>query len=348
MPIRLALSLLLLAAPALADRAEWRARVGLESGVDTNPARVYSAGGPLHPPGADAMGSVLGALEGRALVGRLSLSGGWDVGARGFLQEQAQSTLVQVARASAGLALGPTLDLVVRARGKDRRGAEREYTDLQASSGIAWMPDAQLSVELLAQVTGFEYREDRTLGFTSLGGALQANYRFDRRHALTLFAEASERHFGGTRAREPGTGRVGGRRRLDTSLVAGANYGFRGPISLTAGYTYAGITSNSHGETVLLHRLSVIAGVPLFWELTLLAQAGLQLASYPDGIYLSPELVLLEDDENQNSLALKLARPLSTSLDLELRWAVYQNRLPDNRLSYLRQVAGIGLSWRLR
>lgn len=349
MILRPLLLLLLLSGPALAAPGEWRARVGLETGADTNPERLFTTHGGATSP--SAMLSAVGSLDGRLRAGNLSLSGGWDLGLRGFFPDLQASTLVQAARGELSLDVGPSFSLVTRVRGKDRRGADREYSDLQLLAGVAWLPDAQLSVELLALGSGFAYREDARLGFVALGGTLNALYRFDRRHSLTLFGEASERHFDGTRARdrEPAApGVIGARRRYDDAMLVGASYSYRGPFALTAAYSYAGLDSNSFGETVQRHRVSVVAGVPLFWDLTLLAQLGLQFARYPDGIYLSPELIVLEDDENQNSAALKLTRPLGESLDLEVRWSIHQNRLRTNGFDYLRQVGGIGLTWRLR
>ena len=81
--------------------------------------------------------------------------------------------------------------------------------------------------------------------------------------------------------------------------------------------------------------------------LLLLAQGALVLGRYPDGVFLSPDIILTEDEEAQNTLSLRLVRPVSRSVDLELSAALYGTRLPRNGLSYTRAVAGVGLSWRL-
>ncbi len=82
------------------------------------------------------------------------------------------------------------------------------------------------------------------------------------------------------------------------------------------------------------------------WKLTLLAQGSLGLNLNPDGVYLSPEIILLEEDEALNSLSLKLARPLTERLDVELSYAVYDTQLPRNNLFYFRQVGSVGITWR--
>jgi hypothetical protein len=78
----------------------------------------------------------------------------------------------------------------------------------------------------------------------------------------------------------------------------------------------------------------------------MVGQAAFQLTRYPDGPYPTPEIILIEDD-NHNSVALKLVRPVFTDLELELRLALYSDRLPKNGLTYLREVASMGFAWRL-
>ena len=124
-------------------------------------------------------------------------------------------------------------------------------------------------------------------------------------------------------------------------------YGYRGPVALTLGYGFQELASNSHGETVLRHRLSASAGVRLPLRFTLLAQGALVFSRYPDGVFLSPDIVLTEDDEAQNTLSMRLVRPLTASVDLELSGSVHGTRLPRNDLSFARQVAALGLTWRL-
>jgi hypothetical protein len=176
---------------------------------------------------------------------------------------------------------------------------------------------------------------------------LLGRYRFNRRHTLSVFGEYGSRRYG-VEARPP-EGRedlVLGRRK-DGALSAGAGYTYRGAWAAGLTYTFQEVSSNSFGETVLRHRLSGSAGLRLPWSVMLLAQGTLGLTRYPDGIFLSPEIILVEEDEGQNSLSLKLARPVSEHVDVELSYALYSTSLPRNGLSYFRQVLGVGLTWRL-
>ena len=73
-------------------------------------------------------------------------------------------------------------------------------------------------------------------------------------------------------------------------------YSYRGPFQLTASYGYSEQLSNSYGESIQRHRLGVTAGFRLPWELTLLAAGTLQFTRFPDGVYLTEELQIAEDD----------------------------------------------------
>jgi hypothetical protein len=135
-------------------------------------------------------------------------------------------------------------------------------------------------------------------------------------------------------------------------------WSLRGGVPLTLTYSYTQDDSNSFGESWRQHRLAGTAGFRLPWELTLLAQVSIQLADYPDGIFLSPEVVAEEDSENFNALSLKLARPIASSVDLELKWSVYYSQLPRTSLDgvctpstplgveYTRQLFWVGATWR--
>ncbi len=91
-------------------------------------------------------------------------------------------------------------------------------------------------------------------------------------------------------------------------------------------------------------RLSATVGAHLPWDFTLLGQAALMLARYPDGVYLSSDIQVAEDDENSSSVTLKLVHPLSERVDLEFKYALYVNQLPRNDYLYARQVGLTGLS----
>lgn len=341
------LLLLLLAAPR-GHAADKRGSLRLTGrlSLDSNPLRDFSdAQSPSPQP--DAVLSLLAVGEGSLTGERAQLVGRYELGGRKFLDRSEEDLLVQAAAAEGSVALGARWGLGVEGRVKDRRGGSRAYSDLGANAFAEYAPDVRLALRVRAGAHRFVYRPAPQANFGGPELGVQGRYRLNRRHALTAFGEYGARDYRVQATPYPGREDTAPVRREDSSLTVGMGYTYRGPLALGLTYTYQELSSNSRGETVLRHRLSGSAGVRLPWRLTLLAQGAAGLNSYPDGIFLSPEILLVEEDEAQNSLSLKLARPVSGHLDVELSYALYGTRLPQNGLSYFRQVAGLGLTWRL-
>lgn len=342
----LVLGLLTLAGGARAAEAEGSLRVTGRLLLDGNAPRDFSDG-TTPAQSADWVLSLLAAGEGRYTADRWQLVGRYDVGGRKYLFFPQEDALVQAAALEGSLALGSALGLGVEGRGKDRRGGSRAYTDGGAALFAEYAPDARLALRARTGLHRFLYWPAFAASHGGLEVGLLARYRLDRRHTFSLSGDYGARHYS-VQARpfpwiQP-TPRP--TRREDGALSVSAGWTYRGPLALGVTYAYQEVGSNSFGETVVRHRLSASAGVRLPWSVMLLAQGALGLSHYPDGVYLSPEIVLLEDDEGQNTLSLKLARPLGAHLDVELSYAAYGTRLPRNGLSYFRQVAGVGLTWR--
>jgi hypothetical protein len=341
-----ALLLATLSGGAHAADVEGAVRVTSRLGVDSNAPRDFRDT-QVQGPKPDLAFSLLAAGDARITGERLQFVGRYELGGRKYVRYPTEDVLVQAAAVEGSMALGPLLGLGVEGRAKDRRGGSRDYSDLGADAFAEYVPDVRLALRVRVGAHRFVYRPDARANFGGPEVGFLGRYRFNRRHALSVFGEyGSRRH--GTQARPPPEredASLG--RRQDGALSAGASYTYRGPLALGLTYTFQEISSNSFGETVLRHRLSGSAGLRLPWSLTVLAQGALGLSRYPDGIFLSPEIILVEEDEGQNSLSLKLARPLSERVDVELSYALYGTSLPRNDLSYLRQVAGVGFTWRL-
>jgi hypothetical protein len=342
----LLLALLVLPGGARAADVEGSVRLTSRVMVDSNaPRDFHSAETPA--PAPDLALSVLAAAEGRATGERFQGVGRYELGGRKYARYPSEDVLVQAAALEGSLALGTQLGLGVETRGKDRRGGTRDYSDLGADAFLEYVPDVQLALRLRAGAHRFVYRPDSRANFGGSEVSFLGRYRFSRSHALSLFGEYGARGYGVEARPPPQSEQLTSSPRKDGALSAGATYTFRGPLALGLTYSFQEVSSNSFGETVLRHRLSASAGFKLPWNVTLLTQGSLGFSRYPDGIYLSPEIILLEEDEGQNSLSLKLVRPLGTHLDWELSYALYGTQLPRNHLSYLRQVGGVGLSWRM-
>ncbi|QRN95634.1 hypothetical protein JRI60_42360 [Archangium violaceum] len=350
-PLKRLLSTLVVLCLALAGGAhaadlEGALRVTGRTLLDGNAPRDFSKGR-LGSGAADLVFSLLASGEGRYTADRWQLVGRYDGGGRKYLTFSDEDVLVQAAALEGSVALGTSLGLGVEGRAKDRRGGSRDYSDLMASAFVEYAPDARLALRLRAGAQRFLYRPDFAASFGGPAVGFLARFRIDRRHALSASGEYGSRRYPSSVRYPPGTSPTWTGRRQDGALLASVGYTYKGPVALGLTYTYQEASSNSFGESVQRHRLSGSAGVRLPWRLMLLAQGSLGLNRYPDGVYLSPDIILLEDDEAQNTLSLKLVRPLNGHLDVELSFAMYGTQLPRNELYYFRQVGGVGLTWRL-
>ncbi|WP_224372236.1 hypothetical protein [Hyalangium versicolor] len=342
----LLLAALVLPGGARASDTEGALRLTSRLMVDSNAPRDFH--GPETPaPLADLALSVLAAADGRITGESLQLVGRYELGGRKYARYTSEDVLVQAGALEGSMALGTQAGLGLEGRAKDRRGGSRDYSDLGADAFLEYVPDVRLALRIRAGAHRFVYRPDSRANFGGSEVGFLGRYRFDRRHSLSVFGEYGGRRYGVEARPPPERQGLSLGRRQDGALSAGATYTYRGPLALGLTYTFQEISSNSFGETVLRHRLSGSVGLKLPWNVTALAQGALGLSRYPDGIYLSPEIILVEEDEGQNALSLKLARPVNAHLDLELSYSLYGTRLPRNELSYLRQVAGVGLTWRM-
>jgi hypothetical protein len=342
-------ALLLSLAASSAAAAEWegQARLWVGPGFDSNPRRDYLSAGASTAPDFDLYG--LGQLGGALRVGeRFTALGSYEVGGRAFLQQAGEDTLLQNAQLVLRVRATPWLVVGLTGRGRDRRGADRDYTDLTGGLTLDFVPDEHLEVGLELDAHRFLYWSRFDVSYFGPEATLSARYRFDRRHALRLFGTFFPQTYNAIALRAPappdGLPLPTGHLRADTCLGAGVSYAYRGPFNLSAGYAYLDEASNSYGQTLRRHRLSLAGGVVLPWQLTLLAQGTLQLTQYPDGVYLSPELTVAMDDESSSSAVVKLSRPLSAHVELDVRYAFYFNQLPASQFVYQRHVLSLGVA----
>lgn len=326
---------------ALAAEATGAARLSASVGADTNPGRDFG-----DVPRPDAVASAMGTAEGALRSGALALNGSYALGGRTFASQQEADLWVQAADLDLAVTATPWLRVGLAGRAKDRHAGSRgrAYADLSAGPFVALVPSPALALELHAEARRFLYRDAEAFSFGAGELRLLGRYRLSPRHAFSLsLLSARERY--AAEAVDAHAQTLGTRRR-DTRLGGALGYRYRGPFALSLEYGLEGVSSNSFGEAQLRHRVTATLGLRLPARLMLFLEGALQLTRYPDGVYLSPEILLLEDDENLNSAAVRLVRPLSPHVDLELSYGVYQTRLSQTGLSYLRQLATAGATLR--
>lgn len=344
------LLLLLSLVPAWAGAVDFRgaSRVWLGPGYDTNARRdfVTSASAPQPDGFLFGLGTVDGVIEGE----RWRLAGTWDVAARKFFLLPTEDTLVNSVTGEFLFGLSQLFAVGLFGTVRDRRGAERDYTGLIGQGFIDFTPRGNIDVRLRFGATRFLFWPRFAYSYSGPVGDLSARYRFDRRHSVSLSGSFNPRTYNANvnpRPDEPETPSV---RRFDPFFTVGVGYAYRGPFHLSAGYTYLDQTSNSYGETLRRHRLTLTAGFRLPGQFTLLTTGALQLTSFPDGIFLSPDLQVVEDDENSSTLTVKLVRPVHKHIDVDVRYALYVNVLPQRTsgqesLFYLRNVFSLGVTF---
>lgn len=345
--VRRVLTVVLLAS-AVAGAADFkgRARLWLGPGIDTNAKREFVSRDVKTAPDSFLYG--LGQLEGvLTFAERFRVVGAYDVGGRKFLVFPSEDTLVQSAQLEASVTFMRYFAFGVSGRARDRRGAERDYTDLQGGAVLEFFPSPAVEVRGWINAHRFLFYNRFAYSFWGPDGGLNARYRFDRRHSLAAFGSFNPRTYNANARARPGpegTEEDTGVPRADVVFGGGLTYSYRGPFHFTFGYSYFDQSSNSFGETVKRHRLGATGGFMLPWDLTLLATLTWQPSIFPDGVYLNPDLTVVEDDENVSSLTLKLVKPLTAWLELDVRYAGYLGLYPQNEFLYLRHVISVGLA----
>ncbi len=314
-------------------------------GYDSNPRRTVGQESAFDP-----MVYLTATGKGRLTLSEAhSLAGRFEIGAKKFVAVQDEDVLVQQLDLAYGAQLG---DWILGADGlaklRHSRGGARDYTDLDAGLFVDCALSRRAGLRLEAGVRRFLYSPDP--GFDALGarGALSARWSPARRHVLSAALSLALPAYAALARRSQAE--VSDVHRKDRVVGAQVTYAFRGPLALQATYAFFEVDSNSFGEKSSRHRISAAATGRLPLGLIGTVQVAWQFIRYPDGIFLS-EALLLQDDESQSSVVAKLALPVSSTVDLELRWALYWIALPAREagspaLSYLRQTGGLGLAVR--
>jgi hypothetical protein len=269
-----------------------------------------------------------------------------QVGARLFAEQSPEDTLVSQLALTHDIGLTRKLTLRFDASGKDKwvDNDDRAYADYGGGVGLSIGPYFRTRLDLRAGYRQFDYFPDTD--FSEQGPVFSAALVTSPWRKQTIFASYRlfPQYYQGPQVYYPDGSSSG--QRFDWYHVASAGYSYRGPVVLSATYSFLYDNSNSYGETFLRHRIEVLAGLVLPWELYVVATGALQFTSFPDGLYLSPELLLLEDDDDLDEISVKISRDLGKGFGVEARYGYYRNDLQQNGLTYERQVAYLGVVYR--
>lgn len=223
----------------------------------------------------------------------------------------------------------------LRAQASGSRSYGYERTELVLTKALPF--DLLARVGLSGQVF---HSADLPL-FSSFGGGLDGGltWRFGERESLDLALGALELAYPFARA-QPEDDDV---RRLDLPLHGSLVFTSARRIFVSGGYVVVRNLSNAFAESYTRYRLFGIVGFRLPAEVTVSTRGAVQLTQYDEGVSLSRQYFLQEDDESQNSLSLLVTRPFLGGLVLEAQLAWYGNELARGGVKFSRTTAAVGL-----
>jgi len=324
------------ARPAQAIETSGTAHAAVGGGYDSNAGRDLDGL-------SQGDGLLLGTLQlDGALApaeGSFNLSGSYDLGAKRFFTLSEDDLVAQDAQLEGSGQVGPlTLGLDGRAKDKRSRGGDRDYTDLSAGAlGAGRAGKVPLRLDL--GVERFLYHPDPEYDFTGPTLAFSVTVPLPAKQRLIFSLGGSLRGY--DPASRDGSGQI----RADRTGSAGAMWRYRGKVIGEVGYDFLADGSNQFGRSYQRHRLAGSVALFLPFEIALAAQGALQITRFPDGVALSPELMLATDDESTNSLSVSLSRELPAGLLVELQGAGYEADYATNGLHYHRATVELRLGW---
>jgi hypothetical protein len=109
--------------------------------------------------------------------------------------------------------------------------------------------------------------------------------------------------------------------RRDSFHSVNAALQWQGPLVIELAYQYSDNQSNSYGQGLKRHAADITLTAPLFWELFLSANLGLQRTLYDDAVLVDANFRV--DEENRNQAVVALQLPFLDGWDAELRYSLF-------------------------
>ena len=139
--------------------------------------------------------------------------------------------------------------------------------------------------------------------------------------------------------------------RRDIRQVASLGITYLGETIYTARYELQHIDSNSFGSSLLRHRgeVSFSANLPL--DLLISLKGTLHYNIFLDPLLLARDVQNQDfftlDAENRNGLIVHLAKDVRRNWTVEAKYAIYTNEFASNEIPFRRQLAYLGVLYRL-
>ncbi len=140
--------------------------------------------------------------------------------------------------------------------------------------------------------------------------------------------------------------------RADWWHEGGIELTYVGPLLVGVGYGLQLNLSNSFGQSLLRHIVTLKISYRFPWSVYATLKAQLYASVYLDPVLLDTDIHTLTfvtiEDENRNNVIIDLERPIgSTGLAVNARYSVFTNELSPSPVSFLRQVVYLGLTYRV-
>jgi hypothetical protein len=243
----------------------------------------------------------------------------------------------------------------------------RDFRNGAALARLTFIDDPG-SISLSGGYRGFQWKPDRAFDFHAGQASFLATVRLfagpsDREHEIDLTAgyHMERRLYSGLREVnncQPGQPLADtclgndGAQRNDWFHDALVDITYVRIVLLSLSYAIQLNQSNSFGQSLLRHVVTLKLSTRLFWQLYLTVKGQLLVNRYLDPVLLDRQVnsqtFLSIDEENRNAFVVDLERPIGkTGLAVEARYSVYTNELSSSPASFLRQVVYLGLSYRI-
>ena len=140
--------------------------------------------------------------------------------------------------------------------------------------------------------------------------------------------------------------------RRDWFHESGLELTYVGPLLVGVGYGLQLNLSNSFGQSLIRHIVTLKVSYRFPWSLYATLKAQLYASVYLDPVLLDRAINTLQfitiEDENRNNVIVDVERPIGdTGLAINARYSVFTNELTPSPVSFLRQVVYLGLTYRV-
>jgi hypothetical protein len=342
-------------APAQA-RTDWRLKVTAGPEYDSNALRNPSGNQRDFPvtPDFDLRMLAIGGVSHVSPDKEHYARGEYVVGGKLFLREADEDALINQLDASYQYRMDEYMLPGAELSFKDLTlyGSDRSYTMFTADAFSDFPLWKGGTVRAKGGWRAFFYRPDDNYSNMGAIAGVSVRQRATSRLGFSLSYEYQDRDYNGRIYRLvpdiAGAMKIIRTQSLreDGTHILSAGFDYHRGVLVSGGYTLLYNESDSVGETIFRHRAMLLLSAKPFWEIFVHAIGTLQFTTFVDGLFVSQQLFLEEDDENQNSLVIKISREIGHRVSAEMKYGLYVSEFSSEGLYFIRQVYFAGLSWK--